>query len=132
MGFDFGSIEKNIEGKVGGAMSLEQKVVQAKTAFDGLKAAISSTNFNIPGTSKFASIVTALDKIVAALKPLEGASGVPPAAQQAATSGIASVQALKSDVQAGKITSQADMSSKAEALIAKYKDQLGPLGSMLN
>ena len=127
MGFDFNSLGSNL----GNLMALQQKGAEAKAAFDNLRGAIDSTNFNAAGSSKFANIVNALDKILQVLKSLQGMKGVPSEAAEATKSGIVDVQGLKADVQAGKIASQDDMHERVDELIAKYKDQLGPLASAL-
>jgi hypothetical protein len=122
MGFNFG--------KMGDLVALQQKGSEAMTAFSELKAAVKGTDFNAPGKSRFDSILSALDKIVDILKFIQGLKGVPQA-QAAATQGLADTQALREDVTAGAIKSKDEMQQRVDDLLAKYKDQLGPLAAAL-
>jgi hypothetical protein len=121
MGFDFG--------RIGEMMTLQQKASEAMTAFNELKAAIKGTEFN-GDTSRLNNIIGALDKIISILKAIQGLKGIPEA-QAAATQGLADTQDLRTDVAAGAIQNKDEMHQRVEDLLAKYKDQLGPLASTL-
>jgi len=109
-------------------MTLQEKGAQAKSAFDDLRGAIDSTDFN---SGRFDNIITALQKLLDILKSVQAIHGVPTEVKAATDSGVKDVTTFQQDVENGQLGSADDMHERLDELIAKYKSQLGPLASAL-